>query len=135
VQRLPKPVVWIVMALLLMIAFIHLIVAPDMFSDATYKGLLFIVGAISALIAATGIQEGELVWGWGLGLLVAVVTVVGYIANSTIGLPGLPAEPDAWQEPLGVGSLVAAALLVLLAMWAFRATQRSSPRRASSLVH
>jgi hypothetical protein len=32
---------------------------------------------------------------------------LGYVLSRTVGLPKLPAEPDAWLEPLGIASLVA----------------------------
>jgi hypothetical protein len=48
---------------------------------------------------------------------------VGYVLSRTVGVPGLPAEPDAWLEPLGVASVVAE--VVFLA--SFAATRRQSP--------
>jgi hypothetical protein len=33
--------------------------------------------------------------------------LVAYAISRTVGLPGLPAEPDAWLEPLGVVSVIA----------------------------
>ena len=64
---------------------IHIMEARDSFSDATYKGLLSVANGLGALVA-----------------------------SRTIGLPGLPAEPDAWFEPMGVASLVCEGLFVVL---------------------
>ena len=127
-HKLPKPLVWAGMALMLITAFVHLISAPNAFEDGWYKGGLLVVVTISALLAATGIQEGEWAWGWGLGSLVAVAALVGYMANSTVGLPGLPADGDAWGNPLGIVAVVAEGLLVLLAVGAFGAARHPLPR-------
>jgi len=133
-QNLPKPVVWAGIALMLVTSFVHLVVAPYAFEDALYKGALFVVSAIGALIAAMGIQEGHLVWGWGLASIVAGATFASYLASVTIGLPGLPAQPEAWQEPLGLVALVAEGLTLGLAGWVFAAARPSARRGAHSLA-
>ena len=61
----------------------------------------------AACSAAIGIWRSERAWGWNFGALLAAATLIGYIASRTVGLPQIPAEPDAWFEPLGVVSLVA----------------------------
>jgi hypothetical protein len=132
-QNLPKPLVWAGMALMLVSGSIHLIVAPYALEDAAYKGGLLVAAAIGALIAATGIQESSRVWGWGLGSLVALIALAGYVANSTVGLPGLPAEPGAWHDPLGIVALVTEGALVVLAVVAFLAARQSLPRTARRL--
>jgi hypothetical protein len=118
---------------MLLIAFTHLISAPYAFEDATYKGGLLVIAAISALIAATGIQEGAPSWGWGLGSIVAIAALGGYLANSTVGLPGLPVEHEAWRNPLVLIALVAEGWLLLLGAGAFsmawRRMRRVSRRR------
>jgi hypothetical protein len=131
-QSLPKPVVWAGIAFMLVTSFVHLVVTPYAFEDAMYKGLLFVVGAISALIAAMGIQEGHWVWGWGLASIVAGAIFAGYLANVTIGLPGLPAQPGAWQDPLGLIALVAEGLMIALAAWALHAARSPKLSRRHS---
>lgn len=59
-------------------------------------------------------------WGWLLGVLMAAGAMAGYIASRTIGLPGIPAEPDAWLEPWGVASLAAEGLMIVLFLIALR---------------
>ena len=66
---------------------IHLGTAREAFGDATYKGLLFVANGVGALVAGGAF--------------------LGYVVSRTVGLPGWPAEPDAWLEPLWIGSLVA----------------------------
>ena len=108
------PVKWLAVAAIAVTGAIHLVDARDAFGEANYKGLLFVVNGLGALVAAVGIDRGQRTWGWWLGLLVAGGAAVGYVLSRTVGLPGLPAEPGAWFEPLGVASLVAELLFLLL---------------------
>ncbi len=102
-------------ALILVTGLIHLVSAPDNFSEAAYKGVMFAANGIAALIAAAGIYRGSKTWGWGLGLLVAGGALVMYVISRTIGLPGLGVD-DAWFEPMGVLSLIVEAAYVALAL-------------------
>jgi hypothetical protein len=103
---------------------IHLVTARDSFGEATYKGVLFVASGVGALVAAVGVYQDR-DWGWLLGALVAGGAFVGYVLSRTVGLPGLPAEPDAWLEPLGVASLIAEAVFLV----AFAMTRRQTASR------
>jgi hypothetical protein len=116
-RAVTKNVMWLGIILILLTGLIHLIDAPDNFKDATYKGLLFVANGIGAIIAAIGIYRGARSWGWGLGLLVAVGAIIGYIVSRTIGLPGLEIDPH-WSEPLGVASLIVEGLFTAAALYA-----------------
>ena len=91
--------------LILIIGLIHVIDAKDSFNDAAYKGWLFYANGVAALFAAAGIYRKHS-WGWNLGLGVAVASFLGYVISRTVGLPFIPAEPQAWFEPLGVASVI-----------------------------
>ena len=97
---------WLGMVLILIVGIIHVIDAKDSFSDAVYKGWLFYANGAASLIAAYGIYRKSQ-WGWNLGLMIALFSFAGYIASRTVGLPYIPAEPDAWFEPLGVAAMIA----------------------------
>ena len=73
-------------------------------------------------MAAVGIYRDRADWGWLLGALVAGGAFLGYVISRTVGLPGLPAEPDAWLEPLGVAAVVAE----MVFLGAFAMTRRHS---------
>lgn len=92
---------------ILTMGLIHLWMARDAFGNARYEGVLFVANGIGALVAAVGVQRDRAGWGWLLGALIAGSSFLAYVISRTIGLPGLPAEPDAWLEPLGVVSVVA----------------------------
>jgi hypothetical protein len=111
----PSPTVkWLAIAAILGTGLIHLSEARDAFGDATYKGILFLANGAGALIAAFGVYRNQQVAGWLLGLLVSGGALLAYVASRTVGLPGLPAEPAAWFEPIGVASLACESLFVLL---------------------
>lgn len=120
-----RALAWGAVVALLATGLIHFVEAPAAFTEATYKGLLFVANGVGALIAAGGILRKAWSWGWLLGAVVAGGAIVGYIASRTVGLPGIPAEPDAWLEPLGVASLVAEGIVVMLFLIALRSRQQS----------
>lgn len=104
-------------ALLVIIAGIHLIDAPDSFGDAPYKGVLFVLNGIGALLASALILRNRNTAGWWLGMVVAASAVVGYVMSRTIGLPGLEAEPDAWFETLGITSVICEVAFIAIGAW------------------
>ncbi|MBF0485284.1 MAG: hypothetical protein HQL16_02090 [Candidatus Omnitrophica bacterium] len=109
--QVSKMFFWSGIILILIIGIIHVIDAPDSFHDAAYKGWLFYGNGAAALVSAVGIFRRH-AWGWYWGLMIAVGAFMGYVASRTVGLPFIPAEPEAWLEPLGITSLIAEVLFV-----------------------
>ena len=105
-KNLPKKLSLIAAGLIIITGIIHIIDAPDSFGDAIYKGWLFYANGLGSFMAAYGILRGKSSWGWNLGFVIAGVSFVAYIVSRSVGLPYIPAEPDAWLEPLGVASLM-----------------------------
>ena len=103
---------WSGIILILLIGTIHAADAKDSFNDAVYKGWLFYANGAAALLAAFLIYRGKNNGGWNFGFLIALGSLMGYVASRTIGLPLIPAEPDAWFEPLGITSLIAEGLFI-----------------------
>jgi hypothetical protein len=114
---------WAGIGLILAVGVIHLITAPDQFNDAIYKGLLFLANAVGAVVVAAGLWKSQ-GWAWMLGLILAVATAGGYVLSRTLGLPGLPIDPDVF-EPLGVAAVVCE---VAFAVLAIRALTARSPQ-------
>ena len=111
----PSPAMkWLAIAAILGTGLIHVLEARDAFGDATYKGLLFVGNGVGALAAAIGIYRNQRALGWMLGLLIAAGAIIAYVASRAVGLPGLPAEPDAWLEPMGVAAVLCETLFVIL---------------------
>ena len=123
----PSPTVkWLAIVVILGAGLIHALEARDAFGEATYKGLLFVGNGVGAVVAAIGIHRNQRALGWLLGLLIAGGAILAYVASRTIGLPGLPAEPDAWLEPMGVASLLCETVFVIL----FAMTRKGGPDTA-----
>lgn len=70
-----------------------------------YLGILFGASFLGALVAAVGIYRNNS-RGWLLGGLVAGSTLAGFALSRTVGLPGLPAQPGAWFDPLGIATMI-----------------------------
>lgn len=104
---------WIGVALIVITGLIHAVEVPSNYGDAPYKGILFVVNALLAAVAAYGIWRGAR-WGWLLGILVAGGAFVMYVISRTVGLPQLP--PDNWGEPIGIVSLLVEAGFVVVAL-------------------
>lgn len=108
-----KTITWLGIILILTIGGIHTYDEPDSFADAAYKGWLFCANGIGCVAVAFAIYSGRR-WGWNLGLVIAALSFIGYCLSRTVGLPYIPAEPENWLEPLGVASLVAEGLFIVV---------------------
>lgn len=84
--------------------------------------LALLANVLGALVSAIGIYR-NVRWGWLLGLLVVGVSVLLYLTQETVGLPGLP---QAWLEPSRVSSLL---IDVLFAGLAIHEVRRARPLR------
>lgn len=114
-MTVPSPTVkWLAIAAILGTGLVHILEAGDSFGEATYKGVLFVANGAGAAVVAFGIYGNRPFWGWALGLLLAGGALVAYVASRTIGLPGLPAEPDAWFEPMGVAACICEVFFIVL---------------------
>ena len=98
--------------LVLVTGLIHLVEGPANYADAAYKGLMFYLNAVLALVAVYGIHRNK-TWGWGLGLLVTAGAMALYIVSRTVGLPGLEVDTN-WFEPIGILSLIVESLFIVL---------------------
>ena len=110
-NKFSKIFLWSGIILILATGLIHVMDAQDSFNDAVYKGWLFYANGVAALIAAYGIYHKR-DWGWNLGFMIAFGSLGGYVASRTVGLPFIPAEPDAWFEPSGVAAMIAEGLFM-----------------------
>src|SRR5947199_4009121 len=89
-----------------------LIESQKSFGYASYLlELTLLANMLGALVAAVGIYR-NLRWGWLLGIFIAILSFVLYVAQETVGLPGLP---KTWWEPSRILSLVVEGLFVVLA--------------------
>lgn len=108
-----KIFLWLGMIALIATGLVHGLDAPDCFEEAAYKGWLFYANALGCLVAAFGIFRNQK-WGWSLGAVIAACSIAAYVASRTVGLPGIPAEPDEWLEPLGVVAVLSEVLFLVV---------------------
>ena len=70
------------------VGLIHLILAPEYFSEKAYIGVLFVLGAIVLCAFALRLWRGDDVPSWLLGALTMAGMGVGFVLSRTVGLPG-----------------------------------------------
>jgi hypothetical protein len=70
------------------VGLIHLILAPEYFSEQAYIGVLFVLGAIALGAFALRLWRGDDVPAWLLGALTMAGMGVGFVLSRTVGLPG-----------------------------------------------
>jgi len=73
--------------------------------------LVFVANLLCALVAAAAIWRHR-GWGWWLGLVIVGVSFALYVAQETVGLPGLP---QSWWEPSRIVSVAVEVLFILVA--------------------
>jgi hypothetical protein len=101
--------------LMLAVGAIHLLEAPAHFEVAAYLGVLFAINFVGTLAAAIGIFRGTKGWGWTLGALISVLSLLAYLASRLFGLPGFAEAAGKWNEPLGTLAMILEGLF--LAGW------------------
>jgi hypothetical protein len=106
--------------LILVVALIHLIQAPEDLSENTLRGILFIIDGVLALIATIGIYRGSKTWGWGLGLLAAGGALIFFVVSRSIGIPGWEDSIGEWFESIGILSCLVEIGFVIVGLMALR---------------
>ena len=129
--NLPHLLGGVAMALILVTGLIHWVEAPDNLTEAPYKGVLFVMNGVAAIVAAIGIYRNERTWGWLLGLFIAGSALAAYVMSRTIGLPGLEVDA-AWFEPIGILSVLIEVAFVGVAAWALQSHERELPQISKS---
>ncbi len=71
-----------------LVGLIHLILAPEYFSEQAYIGVLFVLGAVALGAFALRLWRGDDVPSWLLGALTMAGMGVGFVLSRTVGLPG-----------------------------------------------
>lgn len=106
-----KIIQWLAIVLILETGLLHLMTAQQEYEEAAYMGYLFVGNFVLSLISAYGIYRRQL-WGWLLGLFVAIGSIAGYIWSRTTGMPGM--EVEEWISPYGIVALTVEGIFILL---------------------
>jgi hypothetical protein len=107
----PRLIQWIAIVLIIEIGLLHIMTAQGEYDEAAYMGYLFAANFFGALIAAFGIYHKQ-VWGWVLGLVIAVGSIAGYTWSRTLGMPGMNVEE--WASPYGIVSMSLEGIFILV---------------------
>jgi hypothetical protein len=84
---------------------------------------VLLANVAASLVAAFGILCSRQ-WGWIIGIVVCVFSAILWVAQESIGLPGLPQQ---WFEPSRLVSLLIETSFVVLA-WSRLQTRRGDRR-------
>lgn len=95
------------------VGLIHLILAPEYFSEKAYIGVLFVLGAIVLCAFALRLWRGDDVPSWLLGALTMAGMGIGFVLSRTIGLPGF--HESEWELSGVVCLLLEAGFVVVAA--------------------
>jgi hypothetical protein len=87
--------------LILAVGTVHLVEIPAHYEISPYLGVLFAVNFAVTLVAASGIWRGTMAWGWGLGALISILSLLAYLASRLFGLPHAPQLAGEWTSALG----------------------------------
>ncbi len=105
---------WLGLVLILEAGILHYAASQDAYLKAPYLGYLLMAETFGTLIVAVGIYHKQ-AWGWMLGVVLSIGSLVGYVWNSTIGLPQL--APGSWLYPYSIVASVAEAMFIGLALF------------------
>ena len=106
------------------VGLIHLILAPEYFSEQAYIGVLFVLGAIALGAFALRLWRGDDVPTWLLGALTMAGMGVGFVLSRTVGLPGF--HESEWE----LSGLICLVLEAGFVVAAARALAPGDDRRA-----
>lgn len=105
---------------------IHLALSGDYLDEATYLGVLFIVGGLTLVYVAVRLWFSRDFVAWSVGGVAAVCMFIGFILSRTVGLPSF--HESEW-EPSGIVTLVLEAAYIAAMVWWLS----SRPRRGRAV--
>lgn len=90
---------WLGMILILETGIIHYYTAQSQYDKAGYMGYVYVAFFLVTLISAFGIYHRQ-VWGWGIGLVLSVNSIIIFFGSRTLGLPGMSVSE--WLAPFDI---------------------------------
>lgn len=116
-------------ATLLASAAFHIPVIAPHLHEAPYIGVLFIALTVACVALAVALAMRDSAPTWATAAAVTALAVIAYILSRTVGLPEIGDDIGNWTEPLGVASITAETLTVILAVAALALAPRRRARR------
>lgn len=78
------------------VGLVHLLQAEEMFGAEIYLGLSFLANFLICAVAAVVLARDGSRWAWLLGAGVCALTIAGFLASRTLGLPGYEEAVGQW---------------------------------------
>lgn len=103
---------WAGVILIFLTGLLHFYETPGHLTEEPALAYMFILNGVGSLVAALGIYKRRL-WGWVLGLFIAVGAVCGYIISRSVGMPGMMIEE---VDSIGVAAVIIEILFTLAAV-------------------
>jgi len=111
------PLRWLAAVCLAVIAGVHIAIAPEHLHEAPYAGVLFLVLAAAALVAAGLVLTTNHPLVWTATAALSLSALVAYLMSRSVGLPSLSDDIGDWLNPLGVIAVVCETAVVLIACY------------------
>lgn len=102
---------WLGIVLILETGLIHYFTAQSQYDKAGYMGYVYVAFFLVTLVSAFGIYHQQ-IWGWGIGLVLSVLSMLTFFWGRTLGLPGMPLGD--WLAPFDIVAASAEAIFILL---------------------
>lgn len=100
------------------IALIHFLDVFSKFSETPYLGVAYLALIAACLGAGAALLRSGSRLAWLAAVGIAAATMAAYTASRAVGLPAASVDVGNWTEPLGLASLFAEGLVVLLGAYA-----------------
>jgi len=113
--------------LMIAVALVHVLDLPGKFTETRYLGIGYIGLILGSVWVAEMLLRRDSLLAWRAAGLLAGLTLLGFVIDRTVGLPGATADIGNWFAPLGLASLFVESLAVGLAMTALARCDADTP--------
>lgn len=117
---------WLGLILLASVAWMHYRDIPGKLGETPYLGWMYILLVAGCSAAGAWLLSDRWRAGYGLGSVISLGALVGYLLTRSTGLPGARGDIGNWAEPSGVISLLIEVAFVVLAVIQLRRSGASS---------
>lgn len=102
---------WLGIILILETGLIHYFTAQTQYDKAGYMGYAYVAFSLVTLISAFGIYHRQ-IWGWGIGLVLSILSIITFFWSRTLGLPAMPIGE--WLAPFDIVAASVEVVFILL---------------------
>jgi hypothetical protein len=120
-----SPLRWPAAGVLLVAGAAHIPVIAPHLAEARYIGALFIALTVACGVLAVALLAWDTPTVWDLAILTTGLAVLAYVLSRTVGLPLIGDDIGNWADPLGMVSIAAESVTVLLGIAALVRRPRS----------